>query len=216
MIDRSVQDGSSASSLQNDVDSDAVLPEVPPKTIESLEASTSDVVLPVSLGASGTIIIGSVSAPHLRIVTDPSCVYCQEFTIGDQVWLEQSYVAGGRLALEIIYLPMNAIGVLNAKALLCSQQQDFFTTMEQAIAVDPVQTEAELIARIKALHLQSVRFTTCLRSKETTSILDDHRAIAEDMHVSRVPSFSIGNEAWLGIESRSTLQRIIDRALESL
>lgn len=187
--------------------------EVTPRTPESLEVVPSNAVLPISLSASGTIIIGSPTAPRLRIVTDPSCVYCQEFVLGDQVWLEQNYVASGKLALEIVYLPMDLIGALNAKVLLCSAEQDQFVDIEHSIAINALTSEAEAITRAKTLRLASKAFTTCLRSKKTASTLVVHERIADAMQVTRVPSFAVGAERWIGLESRATLQGMIERAL---
>ena len=187
--------------------------EVTPKTPESLEVASYNEKVPVTVSASGTIIIGSLTAPRLRVVTDPSCPYCQEFTLGDQLWIEQTYVAQSTLALEIVYLPMDAIGTLNAKALLCSAEQNRFVDVEHSIATKSIPSEAEAITRAKTLRLPSNVFTTCLRSKKTASTLVTHQAIADSMQVTRVPSFALGAERWIGLESRATLQGMIERAL---
>lgn len=187
--------------------------EVTPKTPESLEVAPLIETLPVTVSASGTIIIGSLSTPRLRIVTDPSCPYCQEFTLGDQLWIEQAYVAQNKLALEIIYLPMDVIGTLNAKALLCSAEQNQFIEMEHSIATKNLQSDAEATVRAKTLRLPSNAFMTCLRSKKTTSTLVVHQEIVDAMQVTRVPSFALGAERWIGLESRATLQGMIERAL---
>lgn len=187
--------------------------EATPQTPESLEVASSIDTVPVTASASGTIIIGAVTAPRLRIVTDPSCPYCQEFTLGDQLWMEQMYVAQGTLSLEIVYLPMDVIGTLNAKALLCSLEQNRFIDMDHSIAVKKLQSEAEAIARAKTLRISSNAFTACLRSKQTASILVNHQMIAESMQVMRVPSFTLGAERWIGIESRVRLQEMIEKAL---
>lgn len=211
--DRSSQSEPQTNNMQVETGADISVPDTPPKTIESLEVVLSDVPLPVSLSASGTIIVGSPSARRLRIVTDPACSYCQEFTLGDQRWLEQTYVASEKLAFEIVYLPMDLVGALNAKALLCSAEQDQFVAMEHSVAVNALQSEVEAITRAKTLGLSSKALTTCLRSKKTASTLVAHERIADAMQVTRVPSFAVGAERWMGIEPRVTLQEMIEREL---
>lgn len=187
--------------------------EVTPKTPESLEVAPLIETVPVTVSASGTIIVGSPTAPTLRVVTDPSCPYCQDFVLGDQLWMEKTYVAPGKLALELVYRPMDAIGILNAKALLCSLKDDSFVEMERSIAVKRLESETDAIARAKTLHIPSKTFTACLRSKETAVALQTHEQIADAMQVTRVPSFALGTERWMGLESRATLQGMIERAL---
>lgn len=189
--------------------------EAMPETIESLEVGKDEQepALPTSEGASGTVIIGNPSTPLLTIVTDISCTYCRTFAVQYLPWVMDEYVATDKVALEFVFLPMNAEGIFSAKTLLCAQDQHLFDAAHAELRLSLLTSPKELPALAKKIGANATMLAKCVAGKEVTAVLEEHKEKAAMLGISRVPGFSLNGHTWLGVATWEGLKEEIEKGL---
>lgn len=181
-----------------------------PKTVDSLEVSAVPPVLTAML-QTGAILVGKSDVPRLRIYEDYACFYCREFASSDLTWLERTY--GESLAFERIIAPTTAAGTVMAKTAVCALKQGKFHQADVAMLAKPIATETEAAALAKNLKLNVTSFKACMGSKDTMGFIASMQERKKSDAITRVPSFVIGEESWIGIINRTELRKIIDASL---
>ena len=147
---------------------------------------------PVSI--KGAAVKGSPSAKVVVVeFSDYECPYCGRFARDILPELEKRYVATGQVRFAYLQLPLiqiHANAERAALASLCAGQQGKFWPMHDRLFQKPPALTSEGIAgHVRALQLDSPKFTNCLRNQETTSVLQHHLRTAEALGVNGTPTF---------------------------
>lgn len=180
-----------------------------PKTIDSLEVGEPVPVLVVTK-LSGSVLLGDASHVRLTVYDDYGCFYCREFALSDLPWMTRTY--GARLSVERVFVPMSPAGTVMAKTALCALKQGKFHEADTALHAKPIATEAEAALLAKNLQLNAAAFKTCMASQQTTNDIEAMASRSQTDGVTRVPSFAIESDRWLGVLTREDLQKRIENA----
>ncbi len=179
-----------------------------PKTTDSLEVAASSapaMSVSGSLTTNFTILFGNPDAKvRLTEYFDYDCRYCREFALHDQLWIEENYIATGKLALERVFVPMTQVGARMDQAALCAAEQKKFDLMDESLLLKPLTTNKAILDAAKAMKLEMKSFTACMQRKDM---------VKDSEKVTRVPAFKIGDSEWVGIESREELEAKILKIL---
>ena len=190
--------------------------EATPTTPDSLETvkTGSTAHLTVTLTGSA-IIIGNSDAPaDLILFSGYDCLYCRQFAIEDLSWLEQTYVATGKMRLVRAFLPMTPDGKHAAKASICAAVQGKFREADRLLWVQPNSLGADTSGFVKTLKLKKKAFDQCLDGTDANDIIVNQAALAQKRQIERVPAFILGTSSWIGVATRDELARTIDAALK--
>lgn len=183
------------------------------ETPESLEVGIVPAKPTEIRAGTGSIFMGSADAPlTLTIYEDYGCFYCREFASTELPWLLTTFVANKKLTIERVFVPMSPAGTLMAKTSLCSQKQNLFEKTDQTLHARPITTDAQVATLIKSVKLNLKTLQTCMASKATAAMLEASSARAEAAGVSRLPSFELGTDRWIGILTREELENKIGNA----
>lgn len=171
-----------------------------------VQTASGDVV--VSIMTGGSVLIGDAAVSRLRIVTDPHCVYCQEFMIESLPALIEEYVRPGRIAIELVYATVidrdPTLSILH----LCAASFGSYRNVAEAIALDASLGLAQERKRLlKKTGLDAKALDACLKNPDLARSVQ-----ANSDAVERVPTFSIGDQTWIGVEPLARLRQIIDTA----
>ncbi len=201
-------EGLTASGVTEEVPSEAMT-----ETPESLEVGDAPTVPTEIRAGTGSIFIGSADAElTLTIYEDYGCFYCREFASTEMPWLLKEFVADKKLMIERVFVPMSPAGMLMAKASLCSQKQNLFELADQTLHARPITTDAQLATLAKSVKMNLKNLQTCMASKATALSLEAATARAKAAGVSRLPSFELGTDRWIGILTREELESKIGNA----
>lgn len=199
---------SSAMSSANSLSSSTIedINEQTPEDHQSLEVGPKAVVdVAGHITPRETISFGQGKAV-LTEYMDYDCEFCRQHALDERAWIDELYVATGKLTIERIYVPMNDLGKTLAQAALCAAHQDKFTAMDQFLLTETPKSDEPIYKRLKKLGLKDKEFRTCMK-KDTVSA---NAEAANAAGVTRVPSFVIGKQSWRGILSERELRKIIE------
>lgn len=183
------------------------------ETPESLEVTIAPTEPIAIQAASGSIFMGSTDAPlTLTIYEDYGCFYCREFASTEIPWLLTTFVANKKLTIERVFVPMSQAGIIMAKASFCSQKQSLFEQTDQTLHARPIATDAQVATLAKSVKLNLKTLQTCMASKATETMLEAANTRAKAAGVSRLPSFELGTDRWIGILTREELGKKIGNA----
>lgn len=180
-----------------------------PTTADSLEISGfSGGMVKVTLTASGTILIGNVSAPRLMIFSDYDCTYCRRFSTTDVPWLEQKTIPG-TFAIEHVFVPMSNDGESAARLAVCGAEQGKFSHAHRWLSTHAIHAiDQKKFAATLGLNL--AKLAACVRRKE---LLIGHLQKTIEFGVERVPYFVLGKDSWLGLLRQQELRGRIDKGM---
>lgn len=192
--------------------------EDPPIVLEP----TEDVSTSTQTGAAtsvrmldvGTLLIGSETATTtLTAFLDYNCDYCHQFGTQALPTLTKDYIATGKMNMMLIYLPLTPASTSAAKAAICSIEQNTFIAFHSKLIAGYPTTEASMTKLAKDLKMDTAKWNKCRTSEFADGILKTHQAFAESKNVTRVPSFIVGNDQWIGIISVTQWKARIEKAL---
>ncbi len=180
-----------------------------PKTADSLEiAMVSGATLSIRVTASGTILIGDVSAPRLMIFSDYDCTYCRRFSTTDLPWIEQETISG-RLAIEHVFVPMSKNGESAARLAACSAEQGKFSEVHRRLSTKSISAiDIEKFAKGVGVNLKKLLACTA-----QSNLLSGHLQKAQEFDVERVPYFVLGKDSWLGLLQKEELREKIGKVV---
>ncbi len=183
--------------------------------VEEVEHSVPPAkVLPITFTRSGTILIGlSGATVRLREFFDEDCEYCRQFALSTQPLLEQKYVHTGKLSIELIFFPLAPSGENAAKASLCALQQNAFALFQEQLRGTSDRSEESLVQSAKKIGITPKKMRECMKSDQTAAQLKQHLSLAEKERISRVPTFILGKDRWVGLLPEYELLEKIDAAL---
>lgn len=180
---------------------------------ESLEVGKAQKEVIDIYAGSGSIFMGSKDAElTLTIYEDYGCFYCREFGSTELPWLLSTFVGNKKLLIERVFVPKSPGGTLMAKASLCSQKQNLFEKTDTALRSRPITTEAQIATLAKSAQLNLKTLQTCMASKSLTQDLTTASERAKAAGVTRLPSFELGTDRWIGILTREELEKKIGNA----
>lgn len=164
----------------------------------------------------GTLLIGDESAPvTLTAFLDYDCDYCHLFATQTLPTLSDSYIDTGKMNVILMYMPFTAAGTSAAKAAICSLEQNTFLAFHAKLIAGYPLTEASMTKLAKDLKMDTVKWNRCRASEFADGILKTHQAFAASKNVTRVPSFILGADQWVGIISLPQWKEKIAKALAS-
>lgn len=183
------------------------------ETPESLEVGDAPTIPTEIRAGTGSIFMGSADAKlTLTIYEDYGCFYCREFASTEIPWLLKKFVTDKKLMIERVFVPMSPAGTLMAKVSLCSQKQSLFEKTDQTLHARPITTEAQVATLAKSVKLNLKNLQTCMASTATAVSLEAATTRAKAAGVSRLPSFELGTDRWIGILTREDLEKKIGNA----
>lgn len=208
----------STNSLQSSMQPTSTGVEDPPVVIEPIEeVSTSTqtgAATTVRMLDVGTLLIGSETATTtLTAFLDYNCDYCHQFGTQALPALTKGYIATGKMNMILMYLPLAPAGINAAKAAICSIEQNTFIDFHSKLIAGYPTTEASMTKLAKDLKMDTAKWNKCRASEFADGILKTHQAFAESKNVTRVPSFIVGDDQWVGIISVSQWKERIEKAL---
>lgn len=190
-----------------------VINEAMTETPESLEVGDAPTVPTEIRAGTGSIFMGSADAElTLTIYEDYGCFYCREFASIKIPWLLKQFVADKKITIERVFVPMSPAGTLMAKTSLCSQKQNLFELTDQTLHARPITTDEQVATLAKSVKMNLKSLQTCIASKATAAALESAAARAKTAGVSRLPSFELGTDRWIGILTREELEKKIGNA----
>ncbi len=200
-----ISEGLTASGVTEEVPHEAMT-----ETPESLEVGDAPTVPTEIRAETGSIFMGSADAElTLTIYEDYGCFYCREFASTEIPWLLKEFVTGKKLMIERVFVPMSPAGIIMAKASLCSQKQGLFEKTDQTLHARPITTDAQVATLAKSVKLNLKTLQTCMASKATATVLEASAARAKAAGITRLPSFELGTDRWIGILTREELEKKI-------
>lgn len=161
------------------------------------------------MAGRGIFEIGEEDAPHLlTIFTNYSCDYCEEFMRSMMPRLESDFIAGGKLRVRFVTVPLNKYpnSALEASSLLCAAALDKGLAMHEKMLSSSLRDRKSLSALAKTIGLPAVQFTTCLDSKETKNLLAQQQEFIADRGVTLIPAFLLDDEKKTGLPSYPDLR----------
>jgi len=188
--------------------------EAMPKNIDSLEVATESGAAHLIKVLSGAILIGKDSAPKLTIYTDYSCEYCRQFAIERQADIEREFVDTGKIAIQFVFIPRDAAGILMAKTALCGAEKNVYRAVERELLARPLESENDLPALAKKTGLNLTDLKTCIHKKSLETEIQSNADDAKAAGITRVPTFSLGNELWIGVMEKTELIEKIEKAMK--
>ncbi len=172
---------------------------------------------------SDTLAIGAVDAPVVLVEwADLRCPYCALFTTSTMPALVEQYVAAGRVRIE--FNDVSLFGEQStqaAVALRAAAEQGRFEEYLGAVhAAAPASGHADL-PREKLVELARVaevadlaRFEADLDRPDLRRAVEDSTAWSQELGISSVPFFVVGNRAIRGAQPLEVFQQVLDEALQ--
>lgn len=188
--------------------------EAMPKTIDSLEVAIKTGTASIVRVMTGAIFIGSDHAPMLTIYTDYACEYCQKFFIERVGSLKREYIDTGKLSLKIIVIPRDNAGLLMAKVALCSSEQELYNSVDRELTIRPLQSEDQLVAFAKKTGLNLATLKKCMSKESLAQEIERNVSEAKEAGISRVPTFLLKGELWIGVMEKNELIGKIEELLK--
>lgn len=188
--------------------------EAMPKTIDSLEVVTESGASNLIKVLSGAILIGKDAAAHLTIYTDYSCEYCRQFAIERQVDIERQFIDTGKLQLKLVFIPHDEAGLLMAKTALCGAEKNVYRAVERELLARPLGSENDLPALAKKTGLTLTDLKACINQQSLEIDMQSNANEAKKAGITRVPTFSLGKESWIGVMEKAELIEKIEKSMK--
>lgn len=208
----SVADTGSGAAAHEDIVADP-----PATTTDSLEVPATQPELRALTGSvtpEGTILFGepSDSKPLLVEYLDYDCDYCRQHLLEEEHWINEQYVASGKIALERRFLAVTEAGKRMARAAVCAGEQGRFHDMDTYLLDIVPQSDKDILVGAKELKLNAKAFSACIQAEDGRVTM---MAAADSPYpdIKRVPTFVIGGQSWEGLLGRDELRRTIEAAL---
>jgi protein-disulfide isomerase len=210
--------GSSATNGQHsDSGSTDFTNEVTPETHDSLEvpAHATGATVQVTLVSSAIVLGDPTEAKRLVIITDYGCQYCRDFGVSALPSIIDTYVATGRMSVELTFLPFSPDGDLMARAAICMATKGKFAQANQSLLRKRLRSgnDKDLAAFAKEQKVTLKELSKCLMLAETNATIETMKIAAEQHGISRVPSFRLGEASWEGLLSPTELAEKIQKGL---
>ncbi len=164
--------------------------------------------------SGGILETGLPTAPVLRVYTHPSCAYCREFEEEQRDRLLKDFVAGGRLRIQTVIVPLKKYpsSALQASALVCAAEQGRGEDMLSALFANDTM-EAKTLPKLgKSLQLGKT-FDACVASPATANTVAWQAGLAARENVTLVPSFDLNGKKKTGLPGYPDLRGWIDASL---
>lgn len=182
-----------------------------PETGESVEVeSGSGVFLAITKTLSGSMVIGDPLLPRLTIITDPTCEYCQTFSLETLPWILKENVRSGDLSLEYLFVSLGAESDLISRTLLCASTAQDFLTLDHELAARDAIASGDIDAIAKARGIPRKPLLQCTQSKEVKQMLVWSGDAAKKLAVTKVPTFFFEDQRWEGLEDEEVLRKILE------
>jgi len=165
------------------------------------------------LALDGASLKGSAEAPVVVVAySDYVCPFCAKAEREVMPEIQKQYIATGRVQLAFRQHPLEKLhpgATRAAVAALCAGEQGRFWEMHDALFRDPKNIdEADLLTRVRSLHLDEQRFIACGQGQAVTQVQRDVKE-AEDLRLGGTPVFLIGRRQ---SDGRVRVLSIIDGA----
>ena len=203
--------------------SPALAPPTQASSAPAEPAEGEETVRVVRRDPSDRLAIGDVDAPVVLVEwADLRCPYCARFTTQTMPALVEQYVADGRLRIEFNDVTLfGEQSTQAAVALRAAAEQDRFEQYLGAVhAAAPATGHADL-PRERLLDLARVagvpdlaRFETDLDRADLRQAVESSTAWAQELGITSVPFFVVGNQAIRGAQPLEVFQQVLDAALQ--
>lgn len=164
--------------------------------------------------AAGTLVIGDgdAAALSMTIFLHPLSPYSQDFQRLLMPKLIKEYVEPGRLAIQLVMLPINKYpGTDDAvRTLMCGIDQGKGYAVHERMFDQGATTLG--VTDVAELDLDPSLFATCL-STMTGDLLTGPRSLAEQWKATLVPTYVIRGETFVGLPTEADLKGAIEAAL---
>lgn len=177
--------------------------------ISSSSALSGSGSLAERMAGRGIFEIGEDGAPHLlTIFTNYSCDYCEEFMRSMMPRLESDFIAGGKLRVRFVIVPLNKYpnSALEASSLLCAAALDKGLAIHEKMLGSGLRNRQSLSALAKAIGLPAGQFTACLDAKETKNLLAEQQEFINELGMTLIPAFFLDGEKKTGLPSYPDLR----------
>lgn len=204
-------------------------PQPQPRPIPSPEERTEADVPMVPADSAGTgVVLGERLLPHgvleighsnapltLLVVTNPFCRYCKEFHEDLLPILEEAYVAGGVLKVQIVMLDLRKYpgSISFAQRLLCAGEQKRGREMLWLL-FDQAHQTTENLRSLRGL--DAAAMDACATSPRTQEILASQQSWLHSLSVTLIPTFFLNGEKSVGLPEERDLRGWIAETQRSL
>jgi protein-disulfide isomerase len=167
-------------------------------------------------GARDGLRIGRVDAP-VQIVSfeDPLCGYCKQLQTGPYRQLMDDYVKAGKVAIVYRHYPFLAPESRTLSvALECAGQQGRFEALHGELTLSTSGT-VNLDTWPGRAGADPGRFSACLGSEATRSVVDADLALGRKFEVRGTPTIFVNGKRLIGLMPYEQLKSVVDEALRT-
>ncbi len=148
---------------------------------------------------TGVMEFGEPEEPYtLTVFLEYHCPYCKEFI---EVYLPKLSADIPGLKIRMVPFPLKKYPDSRdaVAAMLCAGAQGRGGGMHKLLFANPDKRRSQILNHADTLGINKVSLEQCLDSAGIQAFLNAHRKLAEDLDVTLVPTFFIGEERQVGL-----------------
>jgi len=150
---------------------------------------------------NGILEMGKERAPILTVFTEYHSSYSGEFNRYFMPRLQEDFMDRNDLRVRFVSFPLkkypNSEDI--AKGLICAGKMEKALKMHELLTLMQEEKRLTSMDYVEDLGVDPNEFSECLESEDVQKILDSQKAIADELGVSKVPTFFLGNEKTEGL-----------------
>lgn len=142
---------------------------------------------------------GNPNAPvEMNIYSDYKCAYCHDFFQNTLPKIQEEFVASGKVSITYHDFPIiNEDSWDLAKSALCAFREKpaaFPEAQGKIFAAADVYSREEILQVMKDLQISTERIEACIDAPNTEEFITAQKREAGIFHITKTPTFRIGNQ----------------------
>ena len=171
------------------------------ETLRKLNAKVLNSSGSVRFLENGILEIGKERAPILTVFTEYHSSYSGEFNRYFMPRLQEDFMNRNDLRVRFVNFPLkkypNSEDI--AKGLICAGKMEKGLQMHELLTLKQEEKRLTSIDYVEDLGVDPTEFEQCLESEDVQKILDNQKAIADELGVEVVPTFFLEGEKIVGL-----------------
>ena len=184
----------------------ATLKEVPvldqQEILEKLDGAILNESDDIQFLQTGVLEIGEANADTtLTVFTEYHCAYCNEFHRDFVPRLQEDFMRDGSFKIRFVPFVINKYpnSADAIKGFICAGKMGKGLKMHKLLTERQNKHRSSAIAYAKELQIDDAVFSKCLDSEDVQSLLDTQKSIADELDITRAPTFFLNSEKKMGL-----------------